>query len=452
MEPLYQQVCNQYQGVWSIMPEYMPESVGYGQASNIRIADPIANARTGVLELQRQGNVAIIEIRGVMSKYGSWFSSLGSTLLARRRIAAALDDDSINSILLLIESPGGAVSGNLELAEAVAAANKVKPVHAYIEDLGASAAYEVASQADVISSNKSALVGSIGTYMVAYDFKGMLDDMGIKAHLIKEGEFKGAGTLGTEITEKQIEHWQSLVTKMNDQFVQAVADGRGITMQQARKLADGRVHMAEDALALGLVDHVEGFAAAMDRLQSSNQSSEVIMTDTTITAPEAPKAATLAQLKAACPGANNDFLMTQLEAEATVEQAKDSFMLALQQDRDTARQEAEEAAKKAAEDAAAKAEADAEAARLKAVQDNGNQPITGDGSESQAAASNDPATAWNQLVQSKRDEGMNVAQSLIAAKKENEKLYYAYMDSKEVMSIKPREPVSAPSGPQGKES
>lgn len=206
--------------------------------------------------LLRIDNVVLIDLEGTLTKYGSSMSAAGSTITARRELARAVRDDKVDAIVLRIDSPGGTFAGTDDLAGDVAEANKVKPVVAYIEDLGASAAYFIASQAGRIIMNKSGEVGSIGVFMLVYDTSEAAAQQGIKAVLITAGEMKGAGAPGTEITAAQQAEWQRSVNEAYDQFVGAVARGRGMSTNQARGLADGRLWGASDALSKGLIDEV----------------------------------------------------------------------------------------------------------------------------------------------------------------------------------------------------
>ena len=118
--------------------------------------------------------LAVIPVHGVLMKSGSWvldYLDIEYTTYAniRAALAAALADDTVQSILLHVDSPGGQVAGVQEAADALYAARTRKPLAAYIEDLGASGAYHLASQAEFISANKNAEVGSIGVYEVLVD-------------------------------------------------------------------------------------------------------------------------------------------------------------------------------------------------------------------------------------------------------------------------------------------
>jgi len=158
-------------GAWAILPQALSDAAA---ALNGRELGDHAAITALVLGMRRKrdepvrrigpaSDVALIELSGPLMKHQS---SLGgtSTIDARRQVREATAAERIRAILLAIESPGGTIAGTAELADEVSKAATIKPVHAFIEDLGASAAYWVASQASWITVNASGLVGSIGSY------------------------------------------------------------------------------------------------------------------------------------------------------------------------------------------------------------------------------------------------------------------------------------------------
>jgi signal peptide peptidase SppA len=203
--------------------------------------------------------VAMIPVRGLLSKYPSfwsYFTGAKSMQELTQWVKGATADQAVNSILLQVDSPGGTVAGVSDLVQAVYDARKIKDVIAYISDLGASAAYHIASQADRIYADVDAMVGSIGTYIVVPDWSEYAKQDGVKIHVVRAGEFKGAGTPGTVITDEQLADFQRIVDESNETFLAAVARGREVGMDVVRKWADGRVHVGENARRLGLVDGI----------------------------------------------------------------------------------------------------------------------------------------------------------------------------------------------------
>jgi signal peptide peptidase SppA len=220
---------------------------------------------------RREGNVAVIEISGTLTKYENYLTGIifgTATTEAKRLVDAAAADPNVSRIMLCIESPGGQAQGTGALADSVYAAAQRKPVMAFCEDLCASAAYWIGSAASSVWATKSALVGSIGTFCVVCDFSGAADQAGVKVHVVQSegGKFKGVLTPGTAVTPEQLAEVQKVVDSINADFVGGVSRGRKIGIDQAQKLADGRIHVGAQAVAAGLLDKIGSFDEAMTAL------------------------------------------------------------------------------------------------------------------------------------------------------------------------------------------
>ena len=101
--------------------------------------------------------------------------------------------------MLHVDSPGGHVAGVQALADTIFQARKLKPLHAHIEDLGASAAYWLASQANTVTANSTAEVGSIGTMAVVHDSSGAAAKAGIKVYVVSSAPAAGIGSWQVDI-------------------------------------------------------------------------------------------------------------------------------------------------------------------------------------------------------------------------------------------------------------
>jgi signal peptide peptidase SppA len=222
--------------------------------------------------------VAVISMVGPMTKARTSFGTGASTVEVRRMVRSAAMDPEVKGIMLRIDSPGGSVSGTEDLARDVAAANRKKPCATYFEDTGCSAAYWVGCQAASVWANRTAMVGSIGTYAVLYDSSGYAESVGVKVHVLSTGQYKGAGVDGAPVTDEQLAEFQRTVDSLNEHFLSAVARGRKMGLAQVRQIADGRVHVARsqnggsDALSLGLIDAVGSFDQAMADLRKTASS------------------------------------------------------------------------------------------------------------------------------------------------------------------------------------
>lgn len=390
---------DQYLGVWAISTEGMYSRISF--IRNVDLHQHIHAHMTadGMKQIEAQsrdeqgyevvrGGVAVINAVGTLQKRASSFSGATSTIRMRRAIRNAANDDSVSGILLRIDSPGGTAAGTADLADDIKSARAHKPVYAYIEDLGASAAFWIASQADKVYSNRTAIVGSIGTYAVLYDMSQMAENEGVKVHVIRAGEFKGAGEPGTEITQQQLDEFQSRVEEINEHFVRGVSAGRKMSLARTRELADGRVHIGQRAVELGLIDGIQSLdetITALSKARSKRTMSQTSDTSAGETKVEhVDPAASIDQIKAACPNCDSEFVLSQLERKATVSEAQTAW-IAKQQEK----LQAAEAAKAEAEEKAKQAE----------TPKPGVKALGTGGTDQAASFDGDPIVAWNEAVE-----------------------------------------------------
>lgn len=308
------------------------EECGAGNRSRQTAVDSARSEERGSTSGLRvtSDGIAVIELRGMLMKQASSMSDSTSTVAVRRQVRAAAASSDVNGILLVIDSPGGTVAGTMDLAADLRAAAAKKPLFAHIEDIGASAAYWQAAQAQRISAGPSALVGSIGVFTVVYDLSKNAEQQGVQVHVVRFGALKGAGTPGSEITEEQLAKWQQLIDGRGNDFIAAVAAGRRLPSSTVRELATGDVWKGAEAQTVRLVDAIESLDETLAALVAATKKQSPrpriqTMSETQSTAVLESTAATLAELKAACPGAASDFLLDQLERSATVPQAMQAW-------------------------------------------------------------------------------------------------------------------------------
>lgn len=222
-----------------------------------------------------EGGIAEIEIIGSLTKYQSSLSSNPGMVNLRKSVRQAARDGGVRAIVLKIDSPGGTVKGTDDLARDVQQAASVKPVTAYVDDMAASAAYYIASQAGELVVNASGVVGSIGVYGAIYDWSEHFEQAGVKVHIVKSAEFKGAGHEGTVITADQLAEFKREMMEWHELFVGAVAAGRGVSRETVAGWADGRVHIGEKAREKGLVDKVQSYEQTLAGVRQAIDSDPV---------------------------------------------------------------------------------------------------------------------------------------------------------------------------------
>ena len=141
--------------------------------------------------------------------------------------------------------------------------DKKKRIVADIAVVGASGGYYVASGTNKIFANDASVVGSIGAIMDWYNYGDLVRWAKLKEEVIKSGEFKDTGDPARELTPVERAYLQGMVNNMKDQFVAAIASGRGLKAEDVSALADGRVWTGQQALTLKLVDQIGDFEAAV---------------------------------------------------------------------------------------------------------------------------------------------------------------------------------------------
>lgn len=204
-------------------------------------------------------DMAIISISGVLLKtVPGWMRKWGIEATGydeiRAQIKEALADKYVNRIHLQVDSPGGMIAGQMEAVDAIFNARSVKPVTATIEDLGASGAYWLTSQAETIEAGRNALVGSIGVFTIYTDYSEANSKAGIKVIVIRSGEHKGMGI--DKVTDNQIAAVQKVIDAITENFIDSVARGRRQSKLRVREWATGQLWIATKAQELGLIDTI----------------------------------------------------------------------------------------------------------------------------------------------------------------------------------------------------
>ena len=176
------------------------------------------------------------------------------------------DTESVRAILLNINSPGGGVATSQELYAEVRRLReeKGKVVVAYLSSVGASGAYYIACGADQILASPGTVVGSIGVIAQWLNYGELLEWARLSSVVLKTGEFKDTGTPTRDLTPAEQEYFQGLIDDMYLQFVEAVASGRGLDVEEVRQFADGRVFTGREAKNLNMIDETGNLQDAID--------------------------------------------------------------------------------------------------------------------------------------------------------------------------------------------
>ena len=218
--------------------------------------------------LSVEDGIGVVAIEGPILRKPDLFARIFFGATGSEDIGAAIREaagrDDIKAVFLHIDSPGGTVAGTPELADAVAALDKKKPVYAFSSGLMCSAAYWVASQARAIYATPSAQVGSIGVVQAVIDNSAALDKAGIRVEVFSVGKYKAMGAPGTPLTDDQRELISSNLEEIAGEFHAAVlAKGRAIPADAM----EGQTFSGKQAQRHNLAGMVPDRAEAMRRLR-----------------------------------------------------------------------------------------------------------------------------------------------------------------------------------------
>lgn len=209
------------------------------------------------------GPVMVIPVFGVMMKSDSCFSYGTSTF--SNLIASANAEDSIKSIVLHFDSPGGSVDGTEAFSNTIKASKK--PIVAFAELIGSAAYWAASSSNEIILSGETAAAGSIGTMASLTDTRGFDSAVGIKEHII----FATRSTdKNRSITDAMDGKAQAFITEvldpLNNVFIGAVEGNRsGKINVKNEDVLTGKIYFGSNAVKVGLADKIGTLDYAIKR-------------------------------------------------------------------------------------------------------------------------------------------------------------------------------------------
>jgi ClpP class serine protease len=206
------------------------------------------------------GPDAIIAVSGPIS-YGydifSWLFGGSSYVGLQNQLKAAQANPDIKRIIMVFDTPGGAVTGCNETARMIK--SSTKPVDAVVNPECASAGLWLASQCRTITCMESGEIGSLGVQSILRSYHRQLKEAGVDMNVIRAAisPDKNLGHPMEEISESATADRQSRADKWGEVFLAAVASGRGVSRDVAyEKFGKGKMMFADEALAAGLIDRI----------------------------------------------------------------------------------------------------------------------------------------------------------------------------------------------------
>ena len=166
-------------------------------------------------------------------------------------------DRNVKAVVLRVNSPGGSAAASHALYEQIGRLREAgKPVVVHFTDVAASGGYYVGAAGDRIVAQPATVTGSIGVLLVWYDLRGLQEKVGVQERVLKSGPYKDILSASRDLAPEERAILEKLIQDSLDQFVKAVAEGRGLPEAEVRRIADGRIFSGSEAQRLRLVDEV----------------------------------------------------------------------------------------------------------------------------------------------------------------------------------------------------
>lgn len=203
--------------------------------------------------------IGVVEIEGVITQSGDTMAD----------IVRFREDDSIRGVIIRINSPGGSVGPTQEIYREVRKLRDKKKVFVSMGGICASGGYYIASAGEKIYASPSTITGSIGVIMEQTVVEDLLKKIGIQPNVLKAGEYKDVGSPFRKMTDEERAYLNRILTGIHDQFIADVAAGRGMAIESAKKLSDGRIYTGTQAKEVKLVDTIGTFYDCRDDLKKT---------------------------------------------------------------------------------------------------------------------------------------------------------------------------------------
>jgi protease-4 len=219
-----------------------------------------------ILMLEIDGEITHSNRSGVLG----WFTEESTVARVRDQLERARGDKNIAALLLRLDSPGGSVTASDLVHDEIARFKHERgiPVLAQLMSTATSGAYYVAMTADEIVANRTTVTGSIGVILLGINLSGLMDKLGIEDQTFTSASYKDAGSPLRPMSPAERTQLQSVVDSLYERFVQVVVAGRpALGEEDVRRLADGRIYSAQQALDAGLVDALGTLDDSVERLR-----------------------------------------------------------------------------------------------------------------------------------------------------------------------------------------
>ncbi|MBC1440720.1 signal peptide peptidase SppA [Listeria innocua] len=243
-----------------------------------------------VIEEGGADTIAVLSVDGTIQdtgEAGSLFSETGyNHAFFMDQLEEVRNNDAIQGVMLYVNSPGGGVMESAQIRDKILQIKKERKIPFYVSmgSMAASGGYYISAPADKIFASKETLTGSLGVIMQGYDYSELMKKLGVSDNTIKSGAYKDIMSGTRPMTDDEKKIMQSMIDDSYNEFVKVVATGRGMSEEQVRKIADGRIYDGRQAKENGLID---AFGYQEDALEALKKEKD--LKDATVIQYDAPE-------------------------------------------------------------------------------------------------------------------------------------------------------------------
>lgn len=240
-------------------------------STSTNLSSEINKLNTKTLTEGGDDKILVIPINGTIMDVETQSDLWGSNLAGSRTIIDELNeasaDSSVKAVVLDINSPGGDVYASDEIYKKILETKDAgKKIITVMRGTAASGGYYVAAASDKIVASELTVTGSIGVYLQVQSMEGLYEKLGIKTRTItnSNGTYKtGSGLFDSDPNGEEDQIYQKLVDEAYDRFVTVVSEGRNMSKEEVKKLADGRIYTGKQAFDLKLIDQIGNYEDAI---------------------------------------------------------------------------------------------------------------------------------------------------------------------------------------------
>lgn len=251
---------------WDVLADELTELVGKDEETGS--FKSVALPEYAKSLTQKRGSevseIAIVYVEGaIVDGEGQW-NEAGSDRIVRN-LRKVREDENVKAVVVRVNSPGGSVTASEKIRKEIELIGESRPVVISMGGVAASGGYWISATADSILAEPATITGSIGVFAFLPNVQGLANDIGITFDSVETSSFADLWSIAKPKDAQEIQRLEELVSSIYDRFLLLVAEGRSMTVDDVRKVAEGRVWTGESALEIGLIDQLGGLGMAIDK-------------------------------------------------------------------------------------------------------------------------------------------------------------------------------------------